>query len=189
MVGRLKSTLSACAVRVCPSLPLRRFVQASEASTAVEFALIAVPFFALVFAILQTAIIFFANQSLETATATVARLIMTGQAQMQNWTAAQFKQQVCDQIHGLFNCTSGVFVDVENYSSFSDVNLGMPVSNGNFDSSKLGYNPGGPGAIVVVRLYYQYPVYVNLLNLSDLNGGFNLLAATAVFKNEPYSSS
>jgi hypothetical protein len=44
----------------------------------------------------------------------------------------------------------------------------------------------------MVRLYYQYPVYVNLLglsgDLSNLNGGYNLLAATVVFKNEPYSS-
>jgi hypothetical protein len=55
----------------------------------------------------------------------------------------------------------------------------------------MNYNPGGPGEIVVVRLYYQYPVYMNLLgfSLSDLNGGFNLLAATAIFKNEPYASS
>ena len=52
-------------------------------------------------------------------------------------------------------------------------------------------NPGGPGDIVVLRLYYQYPVYVNLLgfNLSNLSGGLDLLAATAVFKNEPYASS
>ena len=56
-----------------------------------------------------------------------------------------------------------------------------------FNTSDLGYNPGGPGDIVVVRLYYQYPVYVNLLgfNLSNLNGGYNLLAATAVFKTNP----
>jgi hypothetical protein len=67
----------------------------------------------------------------------------------------------------------------------------LPISNGTFNSSSLGYNPGGPGDIVMVRLYYQYPVYVNLLgfNLANLNGGLNLLAATAVFKNEPYPSS
>ncbi len=43
----------------------------------------------------------------------------------------------------------------------------------------------------MLRLYYQYPVFVNLLgfNLSNLNGGLDLLAATAVFKNEPYASS
>jgi hypothetical protein len=44
---------------------------------------------------------------------------------------------------------------------------------------------------VMLRLYYQYPVFVNLLgfNLSNLNNGTNLFAATAVFKNEPYAPS
>jgi Flp pilus assembly protein TadG len=170
---------------------LHRFLRQGEASTTIEFGLVAAPFIALTLAIIQTAILFFASQALETAAATSSRLILTGQAQIKGWTASQFKTQVCNTITGLFNCQSGVSVDVETYSSFAAVNLGMPVSKGSFNSSQLGYNPGGPGDIVVVRLYYQYPVYMNLLgfNLSNLNGGYNLLAATAVFKNEPYVAS
>ena len=70
-------------------------------------------------------------------------------------------------------------------------NLGLPIQNGALNTGALGYNPGGPGDIVVLRIYYQYPVYVNLLgfNLSNLTGGYDLFAATAVFKNEPYASS
>jgi Flp pilus assembly protein TadG len=168
-----------------------RFIRHDEATTTLEFGLLAAPFLATFFAILQTAIVFFAGQTLETATATAARLIFTGQAQTSGWTAAQFKAQVCNQIHGIFNCNSGVYVDVETYPSFSAVNLGLPVSNGSFNSGSLGYNPGGPGDIVLLRVYYQYPVFVNLLgfNLANLNGGLDLLTATAVFKNEPYASS
>jgi Flp pilus assembly protein TadG len=185
MFEQLKRAISARA-----PLP-RRFVRQCNASSTVEFGLLAAPFVALVFAILQTAIIFFAGQSLETAAATASRLILTGQAQTAGWSAAQFKQHVCNAITGIFSCQSGVYVDVETYSSFAAVNLGMPVTNGTFNSGSLGYNPGGPGDIVVVRLYYKYPVYVDLFgfNLSSINGGFNLLAATAVFKNEPYASS
>jgi Flp pilus assembly protein TadG len=186
MFERMKSKLAARA----PS-QLRRFVKQCRAATTVEFALVAAPFVVLTFAILETAIVFFAGQTLETAASNAARLIMTGQAQQNGWTAAQFKTQVCNQIHGIFNCSSGVYVDVETYTSFSAVNLNAPVSNGSFNSNNISYNPGGPGDIVVVRLYYQYPVYVKLLgfNLSNLNGGQDLLAATAVFKNEPYASS
>jgi Flp pilus assembly protein TadG len=174
------------------AVPLaRRFAEHNEANSTIEFGLLAAPFVVGLFAILQTALVFFAGQTLETAAAASARLIFTGQAQLNGWTAAQFKTQVCDQIHGIFNCSSGVYVDVETYSSFAAVNLGVPISNGSFNSSSLGYNPGGPGDIVVLRLYYQYPVFVNLLgfNLSNLNGGLDLLTATAVFKNEPYASS
>ena len=184
MFKLLKTAISARA------LP-RRFVRQCHASTTVEFGLLAAPFVALVFAILQTAIVYFAGQSLETAASTASRLILTGQAQTAGWSASQFKQQVCNAITGIFSCSSGVYVDVETYSTFASVNLGMPVSGGSFNSSTLGYNPGGPGDIVVVRLYYKYPVYMNLLgfNLSSLTGGYDLLAATAVFKNEPYASS
>jgi Flp pilus assembly protein TadG len=189
--ARLSSTAGARIVRFFAFPLIRRFIRQDDAASAVEFGLLATPFVAGLFAILQTALVFFAGQTLETAAATSARLIFTGQAQINGWTAAQFKAQVCNQIQGIFNCNSGVSVDVETYPSFAAVNLGLPVSNGNFNSSALGYNPGGPGDIVMLRLYYQYPVYVNLLgfNLSNLNGGYNLFAATAVFKNEPYASS
>jgi Flp pilus assembly protein TadG len=170
---------------------LRRFVRHRKATTSIEFGLVAAPFLALTFATLQTALIFFAGQALETAAATSARLIMTGQAQTQGWSTSDFKQQVCNSITGIFDCQNGVYVDVETYATFADANLSSPITNGNFNTSAMGYNPGGPGDIVVVRLYYQYPVFMNMLglNLSDVNGGYNLLAATAIFKNEPYTSS
>jgi Flp pilus assembly protein TadG len=174
------------------SAPLvRRFAVQSEAGTTVEFALLAAPFMAALFAILQTALIFFAGQTLEAAAASSARLILTGQAQTAGWSAAQFKTQVCNQIHAIFNCSNGVYVDVETYPSFAAANLGLPIVNGIFNTAALNYNPGGPGDIVMLRLYYQYPVFVNLLglNLSNLTGGYNLFAATAVFKNEPYAAS
>jgi len=189
---RVSTRLQSTAVAAIRSFAgaLHRFTRQGEGATTVEFGLLAAPFLASMFGILQTGLVFFAGQTLETAAATAARLIFTGQAQMNGWSAAQFKSQVCNQIHGIFNCASNVYVDVETYSSFAAANLAMPIKNGVFDTGALGYNPGGPGSIVVLRLYYQYPVYVNLLglNLSNVSGGSDLLAATAVFKNEPYAS-
>ena len=59
----------------------RRFARQQDGAAAIEFGLVAAPFLALVFAIMETAMVFFAGQALETATADSARLIMTGQAQ------------------------------------------------------------------------------------------------------------
>jgi Flp pilus assembly protein TadG len=174
------------------SRPVKHFLRNRNASATIEFGLIAAPFLALTFAIMESAIVFFAGQTLETAAATASRLILTGQAQTQGMSAATFKQQVCNQIYGLFDCANGVYVDVQKYSSFSAVSITNPIDGtGNLVTSGFGFNPGGPGDIVVMRLYYKWPVYVNLLgfNLSSVNGGFNLLAATAVFRNEPYASS
>jgi Flp pilus assembly protein TadG len=169
---------------------VRRFVRRKDGSVAIEFGMVAAPFFALLFAILETAIVFFAGQALETAVSDSARLIMTGQAQSAGFDAAAFKNAVCAKIYGLFNCQSGVFVDVNTFTSFSNVTMPNPVDGqGNFQNN-FNYNPGGPGDIVVVRLFYQYPVYVSLLgfDLSNVNGGKRLLAATAAFRNEPYAN-
>lgn len=167
----------------------RRFARQQDGTAAVEFALIAVPFLALIFAILETALVFFAGQTLETAVSDAGRLIMTGQAQTAGFSQADFKNQVCSRLAGgVFDCTNGVYVNVKTYASFSAVTTAPPVNNGQFDTSKMSYTPGGPGCIVAVSLYYQWPIYVSLLgdNLSNLNGGNRLLVATSVFRNEPY---
>src|SRR3954469_3185420 len=103
MVGGLRVKLLAAAKRSCASLSARRMLSDRSGAAAVEFAMVAAPFLALVFAIMETAIVFFAGQALETAGADSARLIMTGQAQTQGFSQLQFKQAVCARIYALFS--------------------------------------------------------------------------------------
>jgi Flp pilus assembly protein TadG len=188
MIARMQARLVGAAAHLRASAIARRFVRQQDGTTAVEFSLIAAPFLALVFAIMETAIVFFAGQALETAAADSARLIMTGQAQSSGFNQSQFKQAVCAKVYGLFNCNGGLYVDVKSYSSFATIPTSKPINNGQFDTSNFGYAPGGPGDIVVVRLMYQWPVYVSLLglNLADTSGGKRLLMSTVAFRNEPY---
>ena len=184
MFSNIKTRLSCGAKRLG-----RRFIRRQDGSAAIQFGLVAAPFLALTFAIIETALIFFAGQALETAAADASRLVMTGQAQSQGFDAAKFKQAVCSKIYGLFDCANGVYVDVKSYSNFASVDTSAPVTSGTLNTT-TSYSPGGPGDIVVVRLLYQYPVYVNLLgfNLANLNGGKRLLMSTAAFRNEPYAN-
>jgi Flp pilus assembly protein TadG len=180
--------LAAGVKRLAARGKLRRLIERRDGTAAVEFALVAAPFLALVFAIMETALVFFAGQALETAVAQSARLVMTGQAQNGGFQASDFQQRVCSYVTGLFNCAN-IQVNVQKFSSFSSVTMLNPLNqNGTFNSSSLNYNPGGPGDIVVVQLFYQWPVYVSLLglNLSNMAGGNRLLVATAAFRNEPY---
>lgn len=78
------------------------------ASVALEFAFIAPAFIALLFGALQVALIYLAQEGLETAVENSARLIMTGTAQTMTLTgktsaglaAADFKTAVCNGISG-----------------------------------------------------------------------------------------
>ena len=166
---------------------LRRFRRNRRGSAAVEFALVAPVFFALLFAIIETAIVFFASQVLETITQNSARMIMTGQAQTAAYTQAQFATYVCGQVPALFNCAN-IYIDVESYTAFSSVTINSQIDGANNFINNMQYSPGGPGDIVVVRLFYQWPLFVTGLgyNISNLSGSKRLLSATAAFKNEPY---
>jgi Flp pilus assembly protein TadG len=195
MFGTRRTKLAISMKRLVRTVSPRRFVRRADGSVAVEFGLVMVPFFAIMFAIMETALVFFAGQTLETAAADASRLIMTGQAQNQALTQTTFKDAVCARIYGLFNCSTGVYVDVQNPASFSSADTTLTTapldSNGNLVTSGFGYSPGGPCDIVLVRLFYQWPITISLLglNLSNMSGGRRLLVATAAFKNEPYNTS
>src|SRR5450432_728024 len=90
---------------------LRRFRRNRRGSAAVEFALVAPVFFALLFAIIETALVFFASQVLETVTQNSARMIMTGQAQTAAYTPAQFATYVCGQVPALFTCAN-IYIEI-----------------------------------------------------------------------------
>jgi Flp pilus assembly protein TadG len=168
---------------------LRRFRRSRRGSAAIEFAMIAPIFIALLFAIIETAFMFFAGQVLETAVQDSARLILTGQAQSAAYTQAQFKTDFCSRLTVLFDC-GGVYIDVRSYGSdFSTVNMAQPIdANKNFINN-MQYTPGTAGQIVVVRAFYQWPLFVTGLgyDISDLAGSKRLLTATAAFRNEPYN--
>ena len=165
---------------------LTRLIGNRSGATAVEFAIVAPAFIALLFAIMQTALVFFAQQVLQTATTQASRLIMTGQAQAGNYTATQFKQAICTNATSLFTC-SNIYVNVQTFSSFSSVSMLNPISGGKFSGSGMSYSPGGSGDIEVVQVFYPWPVWPGPLGFSIANtsGNTNVLVATAAFRNEP----
>jgi Flp pilus assembly protein TadG len=191
MFDKAKAKFADKARRFLRIKTVRRFGQHEDGTALIEFVIVSGPFLLLVFAIMETAGVFFAGQALETATADSARLILTGQAQQKGFSQAQFKTAVCEKVYALFDCASGVYVDVKKYSSFSAIPASAKPIDANGKLIKnFTYDPGGPGCIVVVRLLYEWPVYLSLgLNLADLAGNKRLLVATSAFRTEPYATS
>lgn len=165
----------------------RRFRHNRKGSAAVEFAMVAPFFFALLFAIIEVAMIFFASQILETAVQDASRLILTRQAQNASMTQDQFKTEVCKRLVSLFDCNI-VRVDVQNYGSdFGTVSITTPIDSNKKFVDNMQYNIGKAGDIIVVRAFYQWPLFVIGLGFdaSNLADGKRLLSATAAFRNEP----
>jgi Flp pilus assembly protein TadG len=170
---------------------VRRLGRRKDGATVVEFALVIFPFLAILFAIVEIALVFFAGQVLETATADTARRIMTGEVQKAGMSQTQFKNALCARVHALFNCQNGIHIDVKNYSNFTGASVAPPLNeDGELDTSGFGFSPGVQGNIVVVRVAYEWPIYVRDFgfNLASLPNGKRLLMATAAFRNEPYKN-
>ena len=91
----LKKLTSDCRARLAGFAATCRFFCNQSGSAAVDFALVLLPFLALLMAIIESAITLLAGQVLQTATTNSARLILTGQAQNNGWSAAQFQASVC----------------------------------------------------------------------------------------------
>jgi len=174
--------------RLARRIATASIVRNREASTAVEFGIRALPFLALLGAIFESALCFLAGQILDTAVADAGRLIRTGQAQASGYSQAQFTTQVCNRLYVLFDC-SGLTIDSKVYTNFTSANTTMPIDGSkNFDTSGFTYQMGGSSEIVVVRAFYQYPLYFNKLglDLSNLSNGTRLLSGVSAFRNEPF---
>src|SRR5688500_1024408 len=100
-LGKRLARFAECRVRFKLA---RRFARHEDGSAAIEFGVVIIPFLAILFAIIETAMVFFVGQTMETAIADTARLVMTGQAQSQGFDKAKFQQEICTRLHGMIDC-------------------------------------------------------------------------------------
>lgn len=179
---------------------LRRFRNNRSGSAAIEFAMVATPFFALLFAIMETAMVFFAAQVLETGTNDSARLLYTNQALNSGMTQEQFGNDVCNRVKVLFTCgtnNANLTIVVKTYApgvTIPSSDLAVPIVSGVFNGQPA-YTLPKSGDTVLVRVFYQWPLIVtglgyNIANIFSSGGTDNkrLLAASASFRVEPNGS-
>ena len=169
----------------------RRLARDERGATAIEFALLAVPFFGLIAAILQTSMVFLAAQLLDTAVYDASRLIQTGQAQAVSYTHTNFRDRICTGLYGIFDC-SKLKLKVTTWPTVIAAPLKTDSSWSTTWASPTDYTPGQGGAVVQIQVFYKWPVP---LNMGGLFGGAvgvsadgtKLLGASYVFMNEPFS--
>jgi len=166
-----------------------RFIKAREGATAVEFALIAGPFFLLLMGVIEIALFFFASTMIETATAEAARDIRTGEVIVAGDGPGEFRDRICARAGGIVDCAR-LQVDVRRVDSFSAAQLCALVGEDGVDSSGFDFDPGGPGEIVVVRAVYEWPLIApgQFNGLANLPGNKRLIVASAAFRNEQFGT-
>lgn len=181
----MKPRIAATAFRI-----KKRIVHDEGGSVAIEFALTAIPFFTLLFAIFEAGMVFFASATLDQSLNDAARYIRTGQAQTASMTATQLTKSICDKVALLTNCTNSLKLDVRIYSSFAGV-TSPPVTNssGAINTANLKFNIGSAGDIVMIRAFYVWNIMSPFTTgLSNNTSGTRLLQSSVAFRNEPFTS-
>lgn len=178
----------------------RRFARDERGVTAVEFGILAIPFFTIILATMQTALVYFAAQVLDSALEDATRLVRTGQAQ--NGTTygstTALRNYMCGYTFNLFGDCSDIKLDVTVISDFNSI-TSDPIEDCPIDpithvattctlAPPPTYNGGAKQQIVQVRAYYRYPLVIVLpyFNLKNQPDNYRLIGALRVFKNEPF---
>jgi hypothetical protein len=110
-----------------------------------------------------------------------------------------FKDKLCANIKiPLFDCEAGVLIDVmvvPQFSAISAQSLASPIDASGHLKPSFSYSNPPPGSTVIVRAFYEWPLFVSfagysLANLVGENSSqqFRLLTAMAAFRVEPGGS-
>ena len=157
-------------------------------TTAVEFALVGVPFVIMSIGTIEMALMFTSQSVLQEATFAAARVIRTGQVQLAGGTEELFRQEVCDFAELLIPCAEIQF-QVQNLPSFQDAqDEPDPTFDEDGNLQDQGFDPGDESDVVMIRVVYNYPVRTPLLQpaLSNASGGRRTMLSTIVLQTEPY---
>lgn len=168
---------------------IKKYATRNDGVTAVEFGLLAVPFFFLILGIIEVSLFYASGVILEGAAMSASRVIRTGQAQISGDPQNAFEQVMCDQVGVLVNCDRIVYEVINLGDSFTAASLATPGFDGDGNLVSAGFDAGSSRDVVLVRLAYRHEFFSPLLGpfLGDETGtNSSLHLSTVVMRTEPY---
>ncbi|RUU11658.1 pilus assembly protein [Mesorhizobium sp. USDA-HM6] len=183
--------------------PRHGFFSDRRGSTALEFAMLAMPFALLVFAILESCISFAGQEVMANVTDDIARQLRTGQLKKANVTEASIKTLICDRMAIMVttNCpgsgeTASLLVDLREYATFADAAAaGFKIVNKEIvltgtNPTTFTVSPGLAESKNMLRVFYKWPVMTDFLakQMANLKDGKTLHFASVTWQNEPFDN-
>jgi Flp pilus assembly protein TadG len=165
-----------------------------DGATAIEFAMVALPFLMMLFGIIAVGLFFFTTFSLENAVEQASRPMKTGEAQQANnktgKTKAEFKAEVCSLLPAYVDCTGKLRINVQKYNDGDMITPPACVDAGGNLVGDAGtpFNPGARKQIMLVTgcLEWALAGQIPFLQLGSMSNGAAMLQASTTFKTEPF---
>ncbi len=173
---------------------LRRFLSRAgrnaDGSVAVEFGLIAIPLFVMIFGIVEVGMYFAAGLVLEGASASAGRTVRTGAAQLSADPDETFRTALCDHAEVMLDCSK---IQYEVIHIGSDSFAGAENMSPEFDEDgnlvPRGFDVGNSNDIIMIRTVYRYEFitpFIGALMTGDAGRNWMNHISTSVIKAEPY---
>ena len=182
-------------------------------TTAVEFGMVATPFFMMLFGIISVGFYFFTTFTLENAVEGAARLIRTGQMQTVTSSGSPatyaypasisavcassdaldvcFKKQVCAHLPTYVDCANKVRVNVQSFTDFASVTTASCLNGSGalVANSATTFSAGTASQVVLVSACYEWALagQMPFLKLGHMSNGSALIQAATTFMTEPYN--
>lgn len=172
----------------------RAFRSREDGSTAVEFALVGMPFFFLIGALVEAGMLLLSQQTLNNALDFAARSVFTGAFQEGADTSIpvdRLRKAVCTQVT-TFPCND-ILIDVSTSSTFAALSLASPYDSANkrvADGFGKTFQCPSGSDVVAVRAAVTVPRYFGFLDpgVMTIGSTSRLLVSTVIFRAEPYGS-
>ena len=170
---------------------LRRFVRSQSGAAAVEFALVAGPFFFVLGSIAETGLMLFSEYVIQHSVQGIAREVRIHQVAATDgtilMTESETKTEFCNTLTSLIDCAADVTLYIRSASNFATLKTATPSYISIGSGGPASYSPGAANSAVVVIATYDWDFAFPLMDfLGNIDGGSKRrLHGIAVFDNEP----
>lgn len=188
----------------------RKLARSRDGAAAIEFAILSIPYFMIVFAIIETFVAFTAEQLVTNAVNTLGRQLRTGEityslGRDSDKDRSEFRTAFCDEVSILINCSAEeiatpnkLYIDARTFATFAAIPNTIPRISADaysdIDPTTFAFTPGGPTTINMLRAYYRWQVITDLIRpyittIRPADGSMPsdfLIVATTAFQNENY---
>ena len=175
---------------------LAPFRRSEQGATAVEFALVAGPFFFVLGCICETGLMLFTEYVIQNSVQEAARLVRTGQVSTSDGTttmdADAFKTRICADVNIIIDCDNDVIIHVSSADNFAALTASIPDPLDvtlDVDGNPV-YTPGGQLKAAAVIATYDWDFAFPFMEFfGNRNGGQERrIHGLAIFRNEPFGS-
>ena len=173
---------------------LRRFLWRATHNTdgvaAIEFGLIALPLFILIFGIIEVGLCFAAGLVLEGSAAEAGRTVRTGQAQQSANPEDTFREALCSHANTMLDCSRIQYEVIRiGNDSFVTAETATPQFDEDGNLIEQDFNAGNSNDVILIRTVYRYEFLTPLIGslmVGDSGRNWVTHMSTIVIKAEPY---